>query len=397
MMRDPMADVPELSTSGLMIPDSASVDLLSAIVDNVAQPVFVMDRSQRLVLVNRALSELLGRPRAEMVGRNGAEAFSHADAGILVSTASRVFTTGRTEVIEEHAFKHASGDARHVRMVKAPLFGADGTVTHLVAVVVDVSEARAAEVRLRTANEELERAVEERTRALRDVQQALLRKERLTVLGQLAGGLAHQIRNPLAAMQTAAAILRRRLGDHGDPDIQQALTVIREEVWEANRIITDLLDYARVKPPAATVIAVDALIAAALEATPPPPRITAKHDVAPGVTVRVDERQVRDALGNVIRNAYEAMLQGGTLTISADVLPDEVVIVVEDTGPGLTRESIQRLFEPLVTTKPLGLGLGLSTARALIENQGGTIRCATSRGTGGARFELRLPAAPSPP
>jgi len=392
-----MADVPELSTSGLMIPDSASVDLLSAIVDNVAQPVFVMDRAHRLVLVNRAFCELVGRARAELLGRSGPDAFAHDDAALLVDSASRVFTTGRTEVIEEHALTHASGEARHVRTVKAPLHGADGSVTHLVAVVVDVSQTRAAEVRLRTANDELERAVEERTRALRDVQQALLRKERLTVLGQLAGGLAHQIRNPLAAMQTAAAVLRRRLGENVDPDVHQALTVIREEVWEANRIITDLLDYARVKPPTAAIVSVEKLLAAALEGAPPPSRVTVKWDVASALNVRVDERQVRDALGNLIRNAYEAMPQGGTLTVSAHADAEEIVIAVEDTGPGLTRDTVQRLFEPLVTTKPLGLGLGLSTARALVENQGGSIRHATSRGTGGARFELRLPIPPAAP
>src|SRR5262252_5206052 len=88
---------------------------------------------------------------------------------------------------------------------------------------------------LRMANEDLERRVEERTRALRDAQYALLRKERLAVLGQLSGGLAHQIRTPLSTITNAAAVLRRRLADSTDADTRAAMAIIDEEVWEANR------------------------------------------------------------------------------------------------------------------------------------------------------------------
>ena len=385
-----MAVVSELSTSGFFLPGTVSAELLSAIVENVAQPLFVKDRALRFVLLNRAFGELVGRARADMLGRTDAELFPSALASTFASAASRVFTTGSTEVIEEHELTHASGERRRVRTVAAPLHDADGSVTHLVGVIVDMSEVRAAEAKLRSANEELERAVEERTQALRDVQQALLRKERLTVLGQLAGGLAHQIRNPLAAMQTAAAVLRRRLGEHSDEDVHHALTVIREEVWEANRIITDLLDYARVKPPSVADVSVEKLLAAALEAVTTPARVVVQWELTPDLEVHVDERQTRDAIGNVMRNAFEAMSSGGTLTIGAHPDGTDVMITIEDTGAGFARDTAQRLFEPLVTTKPLGLGLGLSTARALVQNQGGTIRAGTPRGTG-ARFELRLP------
>jgi C4-dicarboxylate-specific signal transduction histidine kinase len=94
-------------------------------------------------------------------------------------------------------------------------------------------------------------------------------------------------------------------------------------------------------------------------------------------------------VGNLARNALEAMPNGGTVRLSAQADGLDVVIAVEDSGPGLRRDVISRLFEPLVTSKPLGLGLGLTLARALVENQGGALRAGTSRG-GGARFEVRL-------
>jgi PAS domain S-box-containing protein len=380
----------EPPVAGLLLPGPVSVSFLSAIVESVGHPVFVKDRSFRFVLLNRACVDLFGHPRAEMLGKTDYDFFPPGEADLFRAYDQRVFDGGKSQVIEEEPITDRSGRRHRLRTVKAPLVNEKGEITHLVGIITDLTAIKAAEAALRSANEELERAVEERTQALRDVQQALLRKERLSVLGQLAGGLAHQIRNPLAAMQTAAAVLRRKLGDHADDEVHQALNVIREEVWEANRIITDLLDYARVKPPSRGDVDVERLIHNALEAAKVPEHVNVRWDLDEALIVRVDERQMRDALGNVLRNAVEAMPQGGILTITAHADGDVAVIGVEDTGPGLTRDSIAHLFEPLVTSKPLGLGLGLSTARTLIENQGGSIRAATQRGVG-ARFEVRVP------
>ncbi len=370
--------------------EGISPQLLSGIIEHIAHPVFVKDREYRYVLVNRACCALTGWTPGEIIGRTDYDFFSPAEADGFRAVDEQVYARGLPVVIAEEAATDAAGRTYRVRTSKVPLFDPAGEVTHLVGIITDVTELKAAEAALRAANEELERAVEERSDALRDAQQALLRKERLAVLGQLAGGLAHQIRNPLAAMATAAAILRKKLGEHVDDDVRQALNVIREEVWEANRIITDLLDYARVKPPSRGDVPIQSLLDAAIEQAKLPTNVVIAWDVDAGLVVQVDERQMRDALGNVLRNAVEAMPRGGTLTISAHSGEEGTIIGVEDSGPGLTRASIANLFEPLVTSKPLGLGLGLSTARALVENQGGTIRCATQRGAG-ARFEIRVP------
>lgn len=370
--------------------EGVSAQLLAGIIEHIAHPVFVKDRDFRLVLINRACCDLLGRTHDEVIGRTDYELFPTSEADFFRNVDQRVFGTGQPIKVDEEPITDASGQTHRLQTAKVPLVDEAGVITHIVGIITDVTQLKTAEEALRSANEELERAVEERSDALRDAQQALLRKERLAVLGQLAGGLAHQIRNPLAAMATAAAILRKKLGEHADDDVRQALNVIREEVWEANRIITDLLDYARVKPPSRGDVSVQTLLDAAIEHAKPPPNVMITWEVDEGLMVRVDERQMRDALGNVVRNAIEAMPGGGMLRITAHAGEDGTVIGVEDSGPGITRASIAHLFEPLVTSKPLGLGLGLSTARALVENQGGTIRCATQRGSG-ARFEIRVP------
>jgi two-component system, NtrC family, sensor histidine kinase HydH len=102
--------------------------------------------------------------------------------------------------------------------------------------------------------------------------------------------------------------------------------------------------------------------------------------------------QVQTALGNLVRNAFEAMPAGGTLAVDFHREGDRVRIVVTDTGEGVREEVRERLFEPLVTTKALGIGLGLSTAKSLIENQSGSIRYEDGR-RGGAAFVIDLPAA----
>jgi PAS domain S-box-containing protein len=373
--------------------DGAPLDALSgAILCSLPNALFVKDREQRFVVVNERFLELAGCPAEMVLGRLESEIVGAQAAERYLASDREVFETGRTVCVERSPFvdRHAR---RHVlSTVKVPLRDASGRITHVLGVVDDVTRTKDAEDALRLANEELERRVEERTLALRGAQQELLRKERLAVLGQLAGGLAHQIRNPLAAMSNAASVLKRKIGEHGDPDVQQSLAVILEEIWEANRIITDLIDYARVKPPSLEVVPVGALIDAALGLARVPDDVRVERLVDTALAAWVDERQMRDALGNVLRNAVEAMPGGGMLRIAADAVANDIVITIEDTGPGLTRESLAYLFEPLVTSKSLGLGLGLPTAKALIENQGGTIRCSMT-GEVGARFEIHVPRA----
>lgn len=370
---------------------------LRAILDRVAQPIFVKDRSFRFVFLNPAFGALTKRGTETMLGGTDADYFPKEQAAAFRGDDERVFRDGNVLLIEEESFTDFDGCLHILRTVKAPLREPNtGEVTHLVGIVTDVTPMKNAEAVLRSANEELERRVAERTQALRSTQDALLRKERLAVLGHLAGGLAHQIRNPLAAMATASSILKKKLQHVADPDVQQALSVILDEVWEANRIITDLLDFARVKPPDRSSVSAIEIVEMALVRSKPPTEIEIVLGVLEDITVSVDPRQARDAVANVMRNAFEAMPTGGTMRLSIGRDVDMALIAVEDTGLGLTPDILACLFEPLVTSKALGLGLGLSTARMLIENQGGSVRASTPE-RGGARFEIRLPLSGSVP
>jgi PAS domain S-box-containing protein len=389
---------PDPLKSHVLTPDGEPASqFFRAIVDEVAQPIFVKDRAFRFVVLNPAFGVLAGRETEDMIGSTDHDYFPKAQADFYREADERVFREGKLVAIDEEAFTDLQGRVHVLRTVKAPLRNpTTGEVTHLVGIITDVTMLKNAEAVLRSANEELERRVAERTQALRSTQDALLRKERLAVLGHLAGGLAHQIRNPLAAMATASSILKKKLQNLADADVQQALHVILDEVWEANRIITDLLDFARVKAPDRSTISAIEIVEMALVRARPPNDIEIVLGQLEDVNVSVDGRQARDAVANVMRNAFEAMPTGGTVHISIVSEANNALIAVEDTGPGLTRDVLACLFEPLVTSKALGLGLGLSTARMLIENQGGTVRAST-QGQGGARFEICLPLSGSVP
>jgi PAS domain S-box-containing protein len=359
----------------------------------VAHPIFVKDRAHLWVWVNHAFAELVGVPPEALLGKTDRDYFPVVEADWFYAKDRQVFERGETVTTEE-PITDVSGVTHMLATTKMPLRAASGEITHVVGIIHDITRLKQVEEELRVANEALERRVDERTRALQDAQDALLRRERLALLGQLSGGVAHQIRTPLATINNAVAVLRRNLGRSAEGEVAQALAIMSEEIWEANRIITDLLDFARARPPSLDAVTIASLIGRALEAVSPPPSVRVSVNIEPDLLAWADERQARDALGNVIRNALEAMPDGGDLTVGAAAVDGFACISITDTGSGVNDEVQIHLFEPLVTTKSLGLGLGLPTAKVLIENQGGDLRFVRSTGQG-ARFEVRIPLVPS--
>jgi PAS domain S-box-containing protein len=365
---------------------------LEEVVRHLAHPIFVKDRSFRIIWCNDAMVDLVGHSREALLTHSDHDLFPREQADFFAQKDREVFERGEQVTILEEPLTDKDQHVHQLTTTKVPLRAASGEVTHLVGIIHDITRLKAVEEALREANEELERRVEERTKALKDAQYALLRKERLAVLGQLSGGLAHQIRTPLSTIMNASAVLLQRLAGAEDPDTRQAVAIITEEVWEANRIITDLLDFVRVRPPSRAPVTVASLIDGALSVVRAPDGVVVVRDIPPTLLAWVDERQTRDALGNVIRNALEAMGEEGRLTLRATDAPPYACIAIEDTGPGLAEEALVHLFEPLVTTKALGLGLGLTTARSLIENQEGDLRY-VKPDREGACFEIRIPLA----
>jgi len=386
---------PALSLADGPVDPEDAVQLLADIIEHISYPVFVKDRAFRWVVLNRALCDMTGFPRAQMLGHTDHEFFPKEQADFFRIKDAEVFTTGRTVEILDEPITDADGSIHVLHTTKVPLRDARGEITHLVGVIHDVTALRRADAALREANEQLEGRVRERTEALEAAQVELMQRERLAVIGRLAGSIAHQIRNPLGSIKNAAYLIDISLGRPKEGDVARALAIVHEEVQRANQIITDLLEFAQVSTPRPRNVPALFVLEQTLGAIGIPDAVTLQRAYPETLgPVHVDAAQVQRALLHLLRNALQAMPEGGTLTIDARSEARFVVISLADTGVGIPKEVRERLFEPLVTTHPGALGLGLMTARVLIENQGGRLTCVQSDRSGTC-FEAHLPVATS--
>ena len=258
----------------------------------------------------------------------------------------------------------------------------------------EITERKQAEEQLAAYTGKLEEMVELRTCELRETQEELVRQEKLAVLGQLAGGVGHELRNPLGVINNAVYFLKLIRPD-GDEKMKEYLGIIETETRTADKIISDLLDFSRIKSVDSEPVYVSSLIERTLERFPAPTNVQVTLKVPETLPrLYVDPRQVVQVLGNLVVNAYQAMPEGGKLTIGGQLsmLGKEkfVAIAVQDSGVGITPENMKKLFEPLFTTKPKGIGLGLAVSQKLTEANGGRIEVQSETGKGSV-FTVFLP------
>jgi signal transduction histidine kinase len=249
------------------------------------------------------------------------------------------------------------------------------------------------EARLQQMNLELEQRVGERTRELQGIQEQMIRKEKLAMLGQLAGGVGHELRNPLGVISNAIYYLQMTLTD-AEETTKEYLDMISSEVRNSEKIVSDLLDLSRTKPAERERVEVSELIVQVLDRHNPPEEVQVSTEIGPDLpSVFVDPSQIGQVLDNLLTNAYQAMPEGGKLSIEAKVEEDRLLVSITDTGTGISQENIERLFEPLFTTKARGTGLGLAVSKNLVEANGGSIEVESQEGKG-STFTVILPTRP---
>ena len=225
---------------------------------------------------------------------------------------------------------------------------------------------------------------------LRDTQEELNNKEKLAVLGELSGGVGHELRNPLGVISNSVYYLKSVLPD-ADEKVKEYLEIISSEVHSADKIISDLLDFSRIKPTMAERVDVSEMITKILEKQPAPEGIVVSAKVDPDVLqIFVDPLQIQLVLANLVTNAFQAMPKGGKLTIRAHAKNGRVHLSIADTGIGIPKENMDKIFEPLFTTKARGIGLGLVTSKRLVEANGGSIEVKSKEGHGSI-FTVILP------
>ena len=276
---------------------------------------------------------------------------------------------------------HDDGSVRTIhseRMVRE--VGEDKKPTRIAGIEQDITERKQIEQKLEQYAKNLEQLVEERTKQLKDA-------ERLAAIGQTAGMIGHDIRNPLQAIAGELFLMKQDVDGSPDSqckrDIQESLVSIQEQVDYMNKIISDLQDFARPLKPELVEVDLCSAIPQLVATVNVPNNIVAMAECDSELPkIKLDLTFLKRILVNLATNAIQAMPDGGKLTIKASQEANSVSITVSDTGVGIPDDVKPKIFQPLMTTKSKGQGFGLAVVKRLVEAQGGTITFESKVGEG---------------
>jgi signal transduction histidine kinase len=240
----------------------------------------------------------------------------------------------------------------------------------VVGIRTDITARKRAELELQKTHDELKAATDR-----------LAKQERLSMLGQVAGTVSHELRNPLSAIRNSMALLRQ-LTAGKVAGVERSLDRIDRNIERCARIINDILDFTRVKELQREPVTLDAWLGDTLNEIAVPPQVTVRREFQFGAELALDRDRFRQIVVNLVDNAAQALVDIGwacpddrqrTIIVRTESAGPYVRLSVADNGPGIQADSLSKIFEPLFTTKSFGVGLGLPTVRQIVEQHGGTI------------------------
>ena len=344
------------------------------IVESVETGLITTDLNGTVYGFNRAAEDITGLASTDVIG-NGifdvcCETFrSRIESCLALANATLEFLPERFET-------RLGGDnelGTDVRFTISPLYRRSGQISGLIITLQDVSK-------------------------IRELEQSLRRADRLAVVGRMAAGLAHEIRNPLGSLSSSLQFLRERVPANASE--RSLFDVVLREAERLNGIITNFLSYAR---PSAEALEkrkqgetdIDAALRDCLLLLKHNPKVTEAHQFRyepPGrpVRSRVSETQVKQVMWNLLQNSINAMPDGGDITVKLHEMPGgRVQMHFEDSGPGLSAANLEHLYEPF-SVSAAGTGLGLSIVHKIVNENGGRIDVASANGHG-TRVVVELP------
>lgn len=379
------------------------------IFESAGEGIYGLDLEGKTIFANPASAKMIGYEPEELIGkllhailhhsRPDGTSYPKEECPIYAA-----FKTGMTHHVADEVFWKKDGTSFPVEYTSTPMWH-DGKLIGAVVVFKDITKRRQAEQEIQRLNEELEQKVEERTRALMEAQEELLRREKLSMLGIVAANVGNELRNPLGVMSNAVFFLKSQLTD-ADESVKEYLEIIRQEIDGSQRILSDFIDFFCTNKPKVQEVLLDELIHRSLAECVVPASIPVSVELPERLpAVKVDPSQMRQVFQNLITNAVQAMSEGGALRVSVggagttrewslqnpkQKTGECIEICVADSGVGISQENRDRIFQPLFSTKSRGIGLGLPISKNLTEANGGWIEVTSEVGKG-TTFTVVLP------
>jgi len=354
-----------------------------------------------VVYIQRSIS-VAYQASNEMLARTWRVMLGVAVLVLFLGYAVSLVITQPIQALREAAIKLGQGDFDYLPDLNMP----NDEIGELAHTFMQMSESlKIKTVELVSAKEEqerlnrsLENRVEARTRELKSAQDELIKKERLAAIGQMASVVGHEIRNPLAVINNSIYFIKTKVNAAAtasavpiEPKIVKHISIIESEIRQANGIIDEILGFARTRELNPKLTHVNAYIEDLTMSFPFPPHIELVQQLAPeNPTVNIDMDVMTQAVRNLIKNGIEVMPERGKVYVRTEVTGDMVRIDVEDTGSGIPKETLEKIFAPFFTTKARGTGLGLAVVKKIVDQHKGRVEVSSTVGKGTC-FKLFIP------
>ncbi|MGO1368993.1 MAG: two-component system sensor histidine kinase NtrB [Senegalia sp. (in: firmicutes)] len=335
------------------------------ILNSITNVLISVDKSFNIRSINKEGINLLKQTEEQFIGENINKFFIEHEK--IRKVLKEVIDTKYKKINIETRFRIKNSDILDVRLLAYPLKNIGGNIEGVVIILEDISEIKKLEKQIR-------------------------RTEKLSAIGELASGIAHEIRNPMGIIKTISQTLH---SETEDEDLKEGLSIINHEINRANNVIKELLNFAKPQINSEQNINLNKLINDIV-------LITKKYAKQHNVNIEynsteireilVDGEKLKQAFINIIFNAIQAMPRGGKLDINLIEEKNNLVISFKDTGIGISKEKIEKIFEPFFTTKDSGTGLGLSITHSIIEEHNGYIEI-NSEIDKGTEISIYLPKA----
>lgn len=338
--------------------------LASSVLENMGDAVIVIDRNNKITLFNRSSENLFGKSSAEITGSD----LSIMPGNIFQSIKNKIETITKSSVYFEDVIE-INSETKHLLINITKNFSSSESLENYTIVIKDLT-------------------------SIKKLEEQSKRKEKLTAMGELASGVAHEIRNPINAIGMIAQRLNKEFSPVSDVEEYQKINhLLKSEVDRINKIITQFLNYAR--PVEIQKTEIDAKvffddIFALFQNQSKVKNINFTKESNDSFTIKIDAELMKQSLINILQNAFDASTSNGIINLDYYQERANVVILVSDNGKGISESSIKKIFDLYYTTKKDGNGLGLSIAQKIISQHNGSVEF-TSKENFGTKFKIILP------